>query len=424
MLNKIDASISDDKIHYGFEKLARLVEISLILNSTLEPDLLLQSILNTASELLECCDVSILLYDEKREELRFVAATGSNKEELEKIPVPLDNSLAGTIFTENRHLVINCVEDDPRHYNLVGEELEYQVDSLLGVPMRIQDRVIGVLEALNKKSEAFTPFDVKLLLVIASQAAIAINNAKLIQALKKANAELNEADEVKRAFMAVASHELRTPLGIILGYATFLQDEASGESKQHAEYVLKAAMRLRGILDDMKNMNLLYAGEADLNICPTNVRDIIGMAKEEIMPTAEAKKQEVTFEIPSKPISLRVDGNKLGVVFINLLSNAIRFTPAGGKINLKVLEKEDQVLISIRDNGRGLPPEKLEKIFEGFYQVENHMTRRSGGLGVGLAIAREIVRLHGGKIWAESEGTDQGSTFYIRLPKNTPAFYG
>ena len=153
MLNKIDASISDDKIHYGFEKLARLVEISLILNSTLEPDLLLQSILNTASELLECCDVSILLYDEKREELRFVAATGSNKEELEKIPVPLDNSLAGTIFTENRHLVINCVEDDPRHYNRVGEELEYQVDSLLGVPMRIQDRVIGVLEALNKLLE-------------------------------------------------------------------------------------------------------------------------------------------------------------------------------------------------------------------------------------------------------------------------------
>ncbi|OQY26364.1 MAG: hypothetical protein B6I38_11455 [Anaerolineaceae bacterium 4572_5.1] len=137
MLNKIASNIPDSEIRYGFEKLTRLVDISLILNSTLELDNLLQNILDTAAELLECNDVSILLYDENREELRFVASTGSDKEELEKIPVPLDNSLAGTIFTENRHLVINSVEDDPRHYAQVGKELEYKVDSLLGVPMRV-----------------------------------------------------------------------------------------------------------------------------------------------------------------------------------------------------------------------------------------------------------------------------------------------
>lgn len=422
MLNKIDASIPDNEIHYGFEKLTRLVELSLILNSTLEPDRLLQSILDTAAELLECKDVSILLYDDNREELRFVASTGSDKEELGKIPVPLDNSLAGTIFTENRHLVINRVEDDPRHYNRVGEELEYQVDSLLGVPMRIKERVVGVLEALNKKEEKFTTFDVNLLLVIASQAAIAIDNAKLIQALKKANVELSEADDMKRAFMAIASHELRTPLGIILGYATFLQDEASGESKQHAEYVLQAALRLRGILDDMKNMNLLYTGEADLNIHSANIQDIINIARQEIIPTAEAKNQKVTFELPSQEIPLHVDGRKLSMVFINLLSNAIKFTPSGGEINLEVLEKKDQVLISVQDNGRGIPSKKLEKIFDGFYQVEDHMTRRSGGLGVGLSIARQLVKLHGGKVWVESEGIGHGATFYVRLPKKSPAF--
>ena len=416
----MDVSISDDKINYEFEKLTRLVEISLILNSTLELDRLLQRILHTAAELLECRDVSILLFDDKIEELRFVAATGPHEEELKKMPVPLDNSLAGTIFTENRNLVINTVEDDPRHYDYVGEELDYQVDSLIGVPMRAKDSVIGVLEALNKKGGTFADTDLKLLSVIASQAAIAINNAKLIQALKKANVELSEADDMKRAFMAVASHELRTPLGIILGYATFLQDEASGESKQHAEYVLKAAMRLRGILDDMKNMNLLYTGEADLDISLTNVQEIINTAKEEIIPTAEAKSHKVTFEFPTNQIPLSVDGQKLSEVFINILSNAIRFTPSEGEIKLKVLEKDNYVLISIQDNGRGLPAEKLEKIFEGFYQVENHMRRRSGGLGVGLAIAREIIRLHGGTIWAESDGVDQGTTFFVRLPKEAP----
>lgn len=421
MLNKIASNIPDSEIRYGFEKLTRLVDISLILNSTLELDNLLQNILDTAAELLECNDVSILLYDENREELRFVASTGSDKEELEKIPVPLDNSLAGTIFTENRHLVINSVEDDPRHYAQVGKELEYKVDSLLGVPMRVKNRVTGVLEALNKRGEGFSQFDVNLLLVIASQAAIAINNAKLIQDLKKANVELSEADDMKRSFMAVASHELRTPLGIILGYATFLQDEASGESRQYAEQVLKAALRLRGILDDMKNMNLLYTGKTDLVLSQSNIHEIIDIAKKEITPTADAKNIKTSFELPSSQIPLRCDKIKLGLVFVNLLSNAIKFTPSGGEIKLKVLDKKDNVLISIQDNGRGIPPEKLDKIFEDFYQVENHLIRESGGLGVGLSIARKIVELHGGKIWAESEGVNLGSVFYIRLPLSLPS---
>lgn len=421
MLNEIDTSFSDNTPSYALDKLTRLIELSLILNSTLEPDHILQTILDTAAELLACCDVSILLYDEKREELRFMASTGSNKEELEKIPVPLENSLAGTIFTENRHLLINRVEDDPRHYDRVGEELDYQVDSLLGVPMRIKDRVTGVLEALNKKEGEFTPFDIKLLFVIASQAATAINNAKLIQALKKANVELSEADDMKRAFMAVASHELRTPLGIILGYASFLEDNASGESKQYAEYVLKAALRLRGILDDMKNMNLLYTGKADLSISPTSVQEVIAIAKSESVSTAEAKNHKLTFDLPPTQIALQADVQKLSMVFINLLSNAIKFTPSEGEIHLKLSKKRKKVIISVRDNGCGIPPEKLGKIFGGFYQVEDHMTRKSGGLGVGLSIANRIVELHGGKIWAESEGVDQGATFYVRLPLQVPA---
>ncbi|MEA2008313.1 MAG: ATP-binding protein [Chloroflexota bacterium] len=415
MLKHIDTNISESKTEQRLKKMTRLVEISLTLNSTLELEALLQNILDVAAELLECDATSVLLYDERREVLRFVAATGTNKDKLENIPVPLNDSLAGTIFTENRPLMINQMEGNPYHYSHVEKEVEYKVNSLLGVPMRVKNQVIGVLEALNKKEDGFTPFDVKLLLVIAAQAAVAMNNAGLIEALNEANEELNKADELKRAFMAIASHELRTPLGIILGYATFLQEETSGESKQHTEQVLRAAMRLRGVLDDLTNMNLLYAGKSDLNISPTTLREIVGLVKEELAPTAEAKNQKMEFQLPAERIPLQVDGQKIGVVFINVLANAIRFTPAGGNISVKI-ECDGEVFVSISDNGEGIPPTELEKIFDGFYQVEDHLTRRSGGLGLGLSIAREIVKLHGGHIWAESEGKGHGSTFFFRLP--------
>lgn len=420
MFNYLASTISDPQLRKNIKKITRLVEISAILNSTLKPDLLLQTILDTAAELLECSDVSILLFDEKDEQLRFAAATGTNKEQLEEIPVPLDSSLAGTIFTENRHLVINNVEQDPRHYDQVGEQIQYQVDSLLGVPMRIKERVTGVIEALNKKEGEFTEFDVSLLLVVASQAAISIHNAQLIQALQKANIELSQADKLKRDLMSVASHELRTPLGNVLGYATLLYEETTEETKPLAESILKASTRLRAVLDDMANMNLLYSGEADLDLMPTTLKAIIEIADEELRNTFHDDYQEIDYDLPAEPIELYVDLPKLSVVFVNLLENAIRFTPPEGEVKLTAQNKGSKVAVSISDTGQGIPPEELEKIFEVFYQKGDHMTRRYEGLGLGLSIARELVQLHGGRIWAESEGEGEGSTFHVVLPKVHP----
>lgn len=420
MFNYIASTISDEQLQKNVKKITRLVEISGILNSTLKPDLLLQTILDTAAELLECSDVSILLYDERTEKLRFAAATGANREQLEEIPVPLDSSLAGTIFTENRHLVINNVEQDPRHYDEVGEQIQYHVDSLLGVPMRIKDRVTGVIEALNKQGGDFTEFDVSLLLVIASQAAISIQNAQLIQALQKANVELSQADKLKRDLMSIASHELRTPLGNILGYATLLHEEASKKTKPMAESILRASTRLRAVLDDMANMNLLYTGEADLDLVPTTLQAVIEIAEEEVRNTLHDDFQEIHYALPDEPINLYVDLPKLCVVFINLMENAIRFTPPEGEIELTAQEQGEKLVIEISDSGQGIPPEDLEKIFDVFYQKEDHMTRRYGGLGLGLSIARELVELHKGRIWAESEGEGKGSTFHVAFPKIHP----
>jgi signal transduction histidine kinase len=340
-------------------------------------------------------------------------------DQLEQIPVPLDNSLAGTIYTENRHLVINNTKEDPRHYDEVGDEVGLQVDSLLGVPMRIKDRVTGVIEALNKKEGEFTDFDVSLLLVIASQAAISIHNAQLIQALQKANLELSQADKLKRDLMAIASHELRTPLGNILGYATLLHEDAAEENKPLADSILKASSKLQAVLDDIANMNLLYAGEADLDYADTTLQKVIDYAREEVRVTVNKEDHTVDYQLPEEPIPLRIDMPKMSVVFVNLLLNAIRFTPVEGEIVLSVDDRKDEIVVLISDTGKGIAPENLEKIFDVFYQEDDHMTRKYGGLGLGLSIARELVNLHGGRIWAESEGMGKGSTFYVALPKPT-----
>jgi signal transduction histidine kinase len=417
MFNALTSSIADNETREKTQKIARLVEISAILNSTLKPEILLQNILQSAAELLDCSIISILLYDERVNELRFAATTSVNIDQLEQIPVPLDNSLAGTIYSENRHLVINNTKDDPRHYNEVGDEVGLQVDSLLGVPMRIMDRVTGVIEALNKKEGEFTDFDVSLLLVIASQAAISIHNANLIQALQKANVELSQADKLKRDLMAIASHELRTPLGNILGYATLLHEDALEENKPLAESILKASSKLRAVLDDIANMNLLYTGEADLDLTNTNLQQVLAYAKEEVNQILVQDDHRVEYELPEEPIPLRIDLPKLSVVFVNLLLNAIRFTPDNGEITLRVEDRKNEVMISIEDTGKGIAEENLEKIFEVFFQEEDHMTRRYGGLGLGLSIARGLVNLHGGRIWAESEGLGKGATFWVVLPK-------
>ena len=417
MFNNLTSSIAEPEIRKKTRKIAQLVEISAILNSTLKPELLLQNILESAADLLECCVISILLYDEREKELRFAATTSVNIDQLEQIPVPLENSLAGTIYTENRHLVINSTKDDPRHYDEVAEEVGLQVDSLLGVPMRIKDRVTGVIEALNKKEGEFTDFDVSLLLVVASQAAISIHNSQLIQALQKANIELSQADKLKRDLMAVASHELRTPLGNILGYATLLYEDAIEENKPLAASIIKASSKLRAVLDDIANMNLLYTGEADLDLQDTTLQQVIDFAQEEVRVTVNKEDHTVIYQLPEDPIPLYIDLPKMSVVFINLILNAIRFTPVDGEIILSVEDKKDEVMVSIADTGRGINPESLEKIFEVFYQEDDHMTRRYGGLGLGLSIARELVNLHGGRIWAESQGLSKGATLRVVLPK-------
>jgi signal transduction histidine kinase len=399
------------------QQLLRLVELSVTLNSTLDLDELLQTITATATELLDCEASSILLYDEKNPRLYFAAATGSNPEKLAEIPVPMEGSIAGTIFRTNQPLILNDVEQDPRHYSHVSDQIKFQTKTLLGVPMPIKDRTVGVLEALNKRDGVFTDRDVAILSVTAAHAAIAINNARLLKTTQQALEKVKETNSIKSHFLALASHELRTPLGIIIGYATFLQEEAKDELSDHAQQVLNAASQMRSLLDQMNNLTLLQADEMEMKPQKIPIQDVLNFASDEIMYFAARRNLTLTYALKEDPIYVYVDSEKTTLAFVNLLNNAIRFSPEGSQIVIGAIEQGNNVTAWVQDHGIGIPTDKLQKVFEEFYQIEPPNTRRYGGLGIGLTIARGLIEIQGGKIWAESEGPGKGTTLKVVLPK-------
>jgi signal transduction histidine kinase len=404
-------------LRYMAEQLARLIEVSVTLNSTLNLDDLLRFIIRTATEIIDCESVSILLYDEKRSRLVFAAATDIDPKRLAETPVPLDKSLAGTIFRENKIISLSDVQNDSSHYSMVSQHVNFTVNNMLGVPMRIKDKPTGVLEALNKRDGNFDESDADILSVIASQAAVAIHNARLVSALQEAYDDLRAADQLKTNFLALASHELRTPLGVIIGYATFLQEESPGELSDHAKQVLNAAMQMRGLVDSMTNLDLLRTPEMVMHRQVVPMQQIMRAAYSEVKRLAEAKQQKVIQDLPQSLIPVKCDPEKLKSVFINVLDNAVRFTRDGGTITIGArLQPGGEVLSWVTDTGKGIPEGELKKIFQEFYQIEPHTTRKFGGMGIGLSIAKGLVEAHGGRIWAESPGLGKGSTFKVVLP--------
>jgi signal transduction histidine kinase len=404
------------------QQLSRILEISQQLTSTLDLELLLQEIIGAAAELTATEAASIMLYDEKAGELRFAAATGLGAEQLARLRVPIDNSIAGSIFKSGRAMLITEANKDPRHYDRIDEAIEFHTRTILGVPLSLKDRNIGVLEVINKCDDAlFSEEDTQVLSTLAAQAAIAIQNAQFISALQIAYKKLDDLDRLKSDFIAIASHELRTPLGLILGYASMLKDEAGGAAAQKLDVVVQSALRLRGLIEDMVNLSHVESGQIGLRLETFCLQDLVQLVHMECDSLATAKNQSVTLNLPAEPLQIGADRAKLTVVLNNLLTNAIKFTPGGGRIMVGVEPRNGEVWVSVADSGVGIPVADLERIFERFYQVEPHLTRRQGGMGLGLPIAKAIIELHGGRIWAESvQGKGSRFTFTLPVSSKTP----
>jgi signal transduction histidine kinase len=396
--------------------LERILKISQILTSTLQLEPLLQTIIQAATELTDTQAGSIMLVDKSTGELRFEAASGSKREEVKRVTVPLEGSIAGWIVREGKPLMISDVRQDPRFYTRVDETTDFETRSILGVPLQVKGEVIGALEALNKTGDGiFTQADVQTLSTLAAHAAIAIENARLLTEIQKAYEELSELDRLKSEFVAIASHELQTPLTVILGYASFLKQEATGATGEQLDIVLRSALRLRSLINDMINLRHIETGEAELELEQLSLNELVTTITAEFASLAEAKKQTISIKLASQLPIVKADRQKLHLVLANLLSNAIKFTPEGGRIQAAVETRGNEVWVSVRDTGIGIPPREQERIFDRFYQVEPSLTRHFEGIGLGLSIAKGMVELHGGRIWVESvEG--MGSSFTFALP--------
>jgi signal transduction histidine kinase len=399
--------------------LKRLLDVSLILNANLELKPLLGFIMDAVCEITQAEAASILLYNRRLDELHFVTSNspGNTAEQMLRIPVPMEGSIAGQIVRENTPVVIDDASTDPRIFRAVDHSLKFQTRSLLGVPMSIRGDIVGVLEAVNKDQGQWTLDDRASMLILASQAAVAIQNAQQSEALRTALEELGKIDKIKSDFIAIASHELRTPLGVILGYASFLQDESQGEASEHAAQVLNAALHMRNMIEDLVNLRYMQMGEADLIREKVQVGTLLTAAQQDVKSLADAKGHNFALDLTHGHMIVNVDRVKVGMVLENILNNAVKFTPNGGKIMLRIEPRPREVWIQVIDSGIGIPEEQLEKIFDMFHQVEDHLTRQYNGMGLGLAIARGMIAAHGGRLWAESPGHNKGSTFTIALPQ-------
>jgi signal transduction histidine kinase len=331
-------------------------------------------------------------------------------------PVPLNGSIAGAIIQANRPMFIPDVSQDPRWNQNVDKAIDFQTQAILGVPMRDVDRQpVGVLEAINKKSGEFTRQDAEMLTILADIAGVAVERARMDGDLRRAYAELNDLDQLKTDFISIASHELRTPLTVILGYLSFLREEASPEMMGQFDTVLNAAVHLRTLIQDMLNFQYVDAGQESLNLERLDLVALVREMTAQSDETAVAKRQTITIHLPDTAIPILADSSVIEVVLNNLFDNAIKFTPQAGHIEIAVDVRGEEVWVTVADDGVGIPSDQYERIFKRFYQVEDPLDRHHEGMGLGLAIVKELIELHQGRVWVESE-EGAGSTFFVALP--------
>lgn len=398
------------------EHAEHLLRLNTLLIAERDPEALPQLIIESATEVLGCEAASLLLFHPDEGALRFAAATGADADSLAGIPVPLGTSLAGQIFTENRPIAIGDVTQEARHFSEVGEQVGFETRALIGVPVRLSGRPIGVLEALNKTDGPFTRDDIGTLSIVATQAAVAIRNARQVKRLEAANAQLNRLDTLKSDFLALASHELRTPLSAILGYSSVLEEELAEPLREFAGLVTRAASDMRRVVETMSHMEALRSDAIEIRAESMTVAELLRRACASALDARPEARKRLQVQLPASPLRVDGDPERLALAVSNLIRNALQFSPSDTPVVITAQHDGDTVHLAVRDEGVGVAEAHRERIFEDFFQVEDHLTRSHGGLGLGLTLARELVRLHGGSIRAESPGLGHGTTLHLTLP--------
>jgi PAS domain S-box-containing protein len=459
-----ESKLAEEALHRQNEYLSALHETSLTLINRRDVEVLIKSILNRAAILVKAFEGFVYLYQPSGDVLEMQYATGAFEKRVGFRVKPGEGLVGITYLTGEPHIVENYKDWD---LHLAASHLSNQACSIMAVPLRYEEKVKGVLGlARTEEQKKFSEEDTAMLSRFASLASVALDNAQLCSDFRRELTErsllqdelirsreaANTANRAKSAFLASMSHELRTPLNAILGFSELILDGRLGEisdvQHENLQYVHQAGKHLLTLINDILDLSKVEAGKMVLTLDEVNLCHLIENIAGMFMGQARKQDIAVQIELGDVPDFIPADEVKVKQIFYNLLSNALKFTPEGGVVTIAAhkrdcllrgsLRRGDQanlrfvvpsehdpscpaavrgqcIEITVADTGIGIPPQWLERIFEPFEQIEKVTHKKHKGTGLGLPITRKLVEMHGGRIWAESDGED-GSTFRFILP--------
>lgn len=398
-------------------RLQKLAQASLTINSTLSLDKILQLITDKAREIIEAHQsVTSLTLDENWSQSISTISLSDKYAQWGEYAEKPDGSGIYSLVCRLQHpirMTQAALEAHPAWRGFGNEVGKHPpLRGWLAVPLTSRNgKNIGLIQLSDKYEGEFTEDDEAIAVQLAQMAAAAIDNARLYQASQEAN-------RVKDEFLAVLSHELRSPLNSITGWATLLRTRKLDEAtiKRALEVIERNAQMQTKLIEDLLDVSRILRGKLTLNVAPVSLKLVIEAALDTVRLAAQAKSIQIEPLIDSTLGAVAGDSNRLQQVVWNLLSNAVKFTPSGGRVTLRLERDDNQARIQVSDTGQGISADFLPYIFEYFRQADGSITRSHGGLGLGLAIVRHLVELHGGTVCAQSLGVGQGATFTVTLP--------
>jgi signal transduction histidine kinase len=407
------------------EELKALGEVGRAVSSTVDLETVLNTIVARAVQLSAASGGVIYEYNETSE--RFERIRGSHQlgedlgEVMRAAPLGLGEGVAGKAAATRAPVQVADVLDG-QTYDVARIRVVFERQGLravLAVPLLFEEqRIIGALVVWRREAGEFAPAVVRLLQTFASQSVLAILNARLFREIKAKSLELEAASLHKSEFLANMSHELRTPLNAIIGFSEVLSERMFGEvNDKQAEYlsdILESGQHLLSLINDILDLSKIEAGRMELEATDFDLRGAVENALALVRERAHRRGIRLERTIDEHVGSIRADERKVKQVLLNLLSNALKFTPEGGTICVRAELRDRMAEVSVTDTGVGIAPEDQAAVFEEFRQV-GAAEKKAEGTGLGLAISRKFIELHGGRIWVKSQvGT--GSTFAFTIP--------
>jgi signal transduction histidine kinase/ActR/RegA family two-component response regulator len=316
-------------------------------------------------------------------------------------------------------VLLETIEEREKQYqHLVSLHTLTGNHALAAIPLIVEGRALGAMGISFAEARKFNEDDRAFMLAIARQCAQAIARARLYEAERRSRAEAEAANRIKDEFLATLSHELRTPLTAMLGWTRLLRTGNLDEpTSAHAlETVERNARAQAQLIEDLLDVSRIISGNLMLEVKPVELVPVINAAVEAMRPAAQAKAIDLRAELDPRVGPVSGDPARLQQVVWNLVANAVKFTPQDGRVDIELARADSHLQLSVRDTGEGIKAEFLPYVFDRFRQADGSTTRVHGGLGLGLAIVRHLVELHGGTVKAESDGAGKGASFTVRLP--------